>query len=351
MISIVVPCYNCARTIGETIRSIKNQTCKMFQVVLVNDGSLDATADICSAWEQEDKRVKVIHQKNKGLMAAWKQGVLEADGEYIVFSDSDDWIQEDLIEYLEKIIKEKNPDMISYGMMVDLEKGRSLRRDNAISEGFYVRKEIRERIWPVYFSAGSGESMALLSSRCNKAIKRKLLLSNMKYLNNDISIGEDDITSFATVMSADSIYVIKNYFPYHYCRREDSMLGNYNVEMVKKFINVKRELFHIGKIYEYPYLEQIEENFLENILIVIKKTIADMNYDYNEILNYLNEMVNISEVNEILEKSKSMQGIGVIGRIFSRLLENRNFFLCIVVVKIASKFRKWFWRKKCRVIQ
>lgn len=117
------------------------------------------------------------------------------------------------------------------------------------------------------------------------------------------------------------------------------MLGNYDVEMVKKFINVERELFRIGEIYGYPYLEQIKQNFLENILIVFKKIIVDMNYEYNEMFNYLNEMVNISEVDEILKNRKLIKKIGRMEQIFARLLESRKFSLCIIAVKVVSKFR------------
>ena len=122
MISIVIPCYNCETTLETTLESaVRNQG--SFEVVLVNDGSTDHTGELCGRWKKRDQRIRVIHQENKGLMAAWKTGVRHAEGDYIVFSDSDDWIEPDLIHRVENVAEENKPDIITYGITMNYPDG------------------------------------------------------------------------------------------------------------------------------------------------------------------------------------------------------------------------------------
>lgn len=139
MISIIVPCYNCEDTIDRCVESILNQTTKKYEIVLVNDGSVDKTGEICDKYSKEDERIKVIHQENRGLMAAWKHGVQIATGEYIIFSDSDDWIEEDLLEKLEHVIDRCRVDIITYGITVDYDEKEVFNKNN-IPEGLYEKK-------------------------------------------------------------------------------------------------------------------------------------------------------------------------------------------------------------------
>ncbi|MES2315494.1 MAG: glycosyltransferase [Patescibacteria group bacterium] len=90
LISIVVPVYNAEKYIGETLHSIVRQTYKNFEVLVVNDGSIDNSADIIKAFADKDSRINLINQVNKGLSGARNTGMAQAKGEYIAIIDSDD---------------------------------------------------------------------------------------------------------------------------------------------------------------------------------------------------------------------------------------------------------------------
>lgn len=110
-VSIIIPVYNVEQYIEECIDSILQQTFEKFEVILVNDGSTDSSGIICDEYSKNDKRIRVIHQKNGGVSSARNTGLDYAIGKYITFIDSDDYVNENYIEKLYKNIKENNADI------------------------------------------------------------------------------------------------------------------------------------------------------------------------------------------------------------------------------------------------
>lgn len=99
-ISVIVPVYNMEKYIHRCINSILDQTFKDFELILVDDGSLDKSGKICDLYSEKDNRIKVIHKKNGGLSDARNTGLDIAQGEFISFVDSDDYIESDMYEKL-----------------------------------------------------------------------------------------------------------------------------------------------------------------------------------------------------------------------------------------------------------
>lgn len=101
LLSIIIPCYNCADFIGETIDSLENQTCKDFEVICINDGSTDNTLDTLTAWQAKSQlEIKIINQKNAGVSTARNRGIDEAKGKYMLFLDSDDIYNKDFVKLM-----------------------------------------------------------------------------------------------------------------------------------------------------------------------------------------------------------------------------------------------------------
>ena len=92
MISVIVPVYNVENYLGKCLDSLINQTYKDIEIICINDGSTDNSLNILREYEQMDSRIIIIDQKNGGLSNARNIGLKEAAGEYIMFVDSDDWI-------------------------------------------------------------------------------------------------------------------------------------------------------------------------------------------------------------------------------------------------------------------
>lgn len=100
LISVIVPVYNVESYLDRCISSIVQQTYQNLEIILVDDGSTDRSGAICDAWQQKDKRIRVIHKKNGGVSSSRNTGMEQAQGRFWGFVDSDDYIAPDMYEYL-----------------------------------------------------------------------------------------------------------------------------------------------------------------------------------------------------------------------------------------------------------
>ena len=86
-VSIIVPIYNVEKYINKCIKSLISQTYKNIEIMLVDDGTQDNSGKICDEWAKKDKRIKVIHKENQGLISARRVGIANANGDYCIFVD------------------------------------------------------------------------------------------------------------------------------------------------------------------------------------------------------------------------------------------------------------------------
>ena len=111
LISVIVPVYNVELYLQQCIDSILNQTYSNLEIILIDDGSTDNSSIICDINLEKDHRIKVIHKQNGGLSNARNVGVKNAQGKFVAFIDSDDYISEDYIEVLYRLICKYNADI------------------------------------------------------------------------------------------------------------------------------------------------------------------------------------------------------------------------------------------------
>ncbi len=118
-ISVIIPTYNAEKFIAKTVRSVLNQTCQDFEILIVNDESSDRSAEIC--WQLNDHRIRIINQENRGLPGARNTGIRQAKGEFIAFLDADDlWLPEKLDCHVTHL--DRRPDVgisFSYSAFID----------------------------------------------------------------------------------------------------------------------------------------------------------------------------------------------------------------------------------------
>lgn len=115
-ISIIIPIYKVEDYIETCINSVLNQSYKNLEVILIDDESPDNCGEICDNYAQNDDRIKVIHQKNKGLSGARNSGLKIATGDYIGFVDSDDWVEVDMYKTLLNLALKNNLDIVECGV-------------------------------------------------------------------------------------------------------------------------------------------------------------------------------------------------------------------------------------------
>lgn len=112
MISIITPIYQAEKYLEILINSIINQTYSDWELLLIDDGSTDGSAEICDRYAHKDNRIRVFHKANGGVSSARNQAMDMAKGEYLAFADSDDWVEADWLEQLYTIAKEQEADIV-----------------------------------------------------------------------------------------------------------------------------------------------------------------------------------------------------------------------------------------------
>lgn len=112
MVSIIVPVYNVEKYLEDCLKSLVNQTYKNIEIILVDDGSVDESGEICDKWAEKDGRIIVYHKKNEGVSATRNFGIQKAKGKFLMFVDADDMLVLNAIECLVEKMVEKNAELV-----------------------------------------------------------------------------------------------------------------------------------------------------------------------------------------------------------------------------------------------
>jgi len=213
LVSIVVPVYNSEEYLKKCLESIKCQTLNDFECILVDDGSTDSSGTICDSFAAEDKRFSVIHIKNGGVSQARNEGIKRANGEYIGFVDSDDWIDSDMFETLYQDAKKSNADISICDVY-----------ENHVDKGFTEINPIQAKICLFSDDGFQGYSV-------NKLVKRELF-DNQLY-DESLNCYEDFVLFYQLFSKCSK--VVWNARPlYHYYRHEGSLSTDYIFDSAKQ---------------------------------------------------------------------------------------------------------------------
>ena len=114
LVSVIIPVYNVEQYLEECIKSVLAQTYENWEMILVDDGSTDCSGNICDEYQKKDERIQVVHQQGGGASVARNTGVSKANGEYIYFLDSDDWILPETLEELMTCAKKEQAQIVYF---------------------------------------------------------------------------------------------------------------------------------------------------------------------------------------------------------------------------------------------
>ena len=240
LISIIVPVYNVEQYLPKCLDSIINQTYKNLEIILIDDGSTDKSGKICDKYKNEDKRIKVIHKINTGVSAARNDGIDIAQGTYITFVDSDDWIEEDYINLATACLTKYQPDiLINNYKRCNKDNSNSMNMDPIF---FYSQEALFEMVRKKYFNWSPVATF--YSTKICKSIK----------FDSNINYGEDLLFKYNFIKNSKNIlYVpLKKYF---YINRKSSACNGYAID--KK----------MDDLYVMEYIMEKEKNKIGNILI------------------------------------------------------------------------------------
>lgn len=143
-VSIIIPAFNVQSYLEECVNSVLNQTYHNLEIILVDDGSTDKTAELCDILHSQDNRVFTVHTPNRGVSAARNTGLDVVTGDYILFVDSDDYIDEELIEYLVQTIISSNSQIVQFNYSFVSQFGEPLQKSPKM---FMSTKHLSQSEW------------------------------------------------------------------------------------------------------------------------------------------------------------------------------------------------------------
>ena len=145
-VSVIIPVYNNERFIETCIESVRRQTLREIEIILINDGSTDKSGEIMKKLAEKDARIKLFSQENMGVAVARNKGIENAGGEYLTFVDGDDYIASDYLEVLYDCAQKKDADMVICGITFVDTRGKVLKK---IVPGEYVRFQKEEWVFRI----------------------------------------------------------------------------------------------------------------------------------------------------------------------------------------------------------
>ena len=263
--SIIVPVYNTEKYIDQCLNSIINQSYDYFEVILVNDGSTDNSLLKCAEWEKKDSRIRLITKENEGLGPTRNCGVANADGDYLLFIDSDDWYDNELLNMLAKEIKQSNPDVVYFDFTIFDELNNTYTRSYENAQYINCDNFVSEKL-----------NKCLLPSSCLAAYKRTAW-NNIK-ISFPACFYEDNAVFPLIIIGLENRRIIDLGGYYYRTNTGKSITQSYDnnfkrTEPLEYLISrVDDELLYKNEVYNYCY------NQLETSLEAIYNHIGKKEY-------------------------------------------------------------------------
>lgn len=244
LVSVIIPCYNVEKYINKCIDSVLSQTLKDIEVIAIDDGSNDSTYEILKSYK--DSRLKVETQENMGQAKTRNKAIKKAKGEYLFFLDSDDYIDNDLLEklYVKTI---DGYDIVTCD-------GKKVYEDNDSIDDLNNYKEYTDNDIKNYILNNFGP--------CFKLVKKSIIVDNELYFYEG-HIYEDIAVTPAWGIYANKIIHVPNTF-YYYLIRKGSTMNQviYN----KKLEDIFYSLEHLSVCFDGKYKDELEYIYIENLL-------------------------------------------------------------------------------------
>lgn len=320
LISIIVPVYNVEKYLKKCIYSILNQSYKNLEVILVNDGSTDNSGKICDELSREDSRIKVYHKDNGGLSDARNYGVAKANGEYVGFVDSDDYIDQYMYENLYKAIRKYNTQIAECGI-TRVYKNNKLRPHYdgeeyslVVDREGYLKEYLENR--KVYGAA----VCKLLSIDLAKVLKFP-----------DGKVYEDVFYTLELLKKVDKYTLISGNYYYYYIR------GN----------SITTKTFSSRDMDYIEIIDKIGEYTLNNYSKLKEKLFIRQGFAYLSIFNQiiqLNDYRQIPEYSIVIGKLKNIRSNIIFNKLAPKSLKIAIILLNInegLYKKVLKKYKKY----------
>ena len=238
LISVIVPVYNTEKYLDRCIQSILAQTYSNIELLLIDDGSTDSSGAICDRYAGQDSRVRVFHKPNGGVSSARNMGLDNARGEWIIFCDSDDWIDAEMYEHMYNAAIQNKVDMVCCDLLVEEKNNKTIL---SYKNNYKDHKLMYDCLAPI-----SVEYFAM----CNKLVSRRVYDINCIRATEGANMWEDvELMTKIRYFSQSSCVINKPF--YHYNRMNESSITS----ALKMLSRVEGQVERVKQIERF-FIEQ-----------------------------------------------------------------------------------------------
>lgn len=296
-VSIIVPVYNTEKYLVRCVESLINQTFNNIEIILINDGSTDKSLNIINEYKKKDRRIKLINNKNNGVSYSRNIGIKESKGSYIMFVDSDDWIDKNTIEDMYNLAEKNSYDLVMCSYTKEFLSGSKEKKiilgDKIIYEKKDIEKELlRKLIGPVKEELASPTNLDSMGTVWGKLYRSSIIKdNNIKFIDlKEIGSAEDvlfNVYLFNRINKA--IFISKPM--YHYWKgNSSSITSKYNPRL-----NEQRQVFfkYIEKFLDKNKMEQVFYEALNNRVCLSALGYGLVEFSKNNNKNFFKKVNNI----------------------------------------------------------
>lgn len=329
LISIIIPVYNVKPYINQCLDSVLSQTYHNIQVIIVDDGSDDGSAEICDWYAQKDARVEVIHTLNGGSVIARKRGISRAQGKYIGFVDADDYVDADMYAALVNALREYDADFVHSGY-IEI-RGSTLINFSSFPNKVFLFKEEEDRVsFLKKFLLDIRGGTSLSYSIWSKLFKHELIEKCYGDLNDKQQLGEDGLCFLRCIMESSTVYLMPQSF-YYYRNRQNSLSHGDNYIFAQKQVMLCGEFLNTFRQYGIEKkMKQDIYNFMQSLVLPCLKISDDLN---NKIINQFY----LPDIAFLLGKKVIIYGAGNVGTdLYCQINTIRNVDIVCLVDKSAA---------------
>lgn len=333
-VSIIIPFFNAEKFLKNVINSALNQTYKNIEIILVNDGSKDKSLDICNSF-LKDERIKVITQENSGVSVARNKGIENATGDWIMFVDSDDYIESNMITSMIESMEKSNveTDFIFCGFKkIYLDDEHKNQISNSYS--YFCEDKIMNKS-EFFTNIESFLDKCLVQGPWAKIFNRKIIEEHSIRFKKGLSYGEDTLFVYNYLEYVSNVMCLKDTFYYYNVLNNNSLNLKFRKDKLKIHIMLNKVLEDLIKDYNIKYNEILTE-MLNTAFVSYCGELCKSNLSKVEQYNCLQEINSYPEVIEIFEKTqKTFQNSFIKLCVF-----HHRYKLELLYFKIKEKIRK-----------
>lgn len=268
-VSVIIPVYNVEKYIRSCVNSVLDQTLKDIEVILVDDGSTDSSGEICDELALSDSRVKILHKKNAGVGAARNDGLALAQGDWVIFGDSDDWFEADALEKLCSEGEKNNADVI-FGDVNLVESG--LKKNVPFYKDEFVTNDetLKTKLISAVFSRAycynpPKQGIAFgYGGPWNKLVRRELLINNDLKFDTSVKGIFDDLIYSAYIFAFAETIAYRHITVYNYRHVVTSITRTYK----PAFPEINMAIFSAWEAFmkKFSYEEALKKPYYANVV-------------------------------------------------------------------------------------